>query len=217
MPLPELSSTPRTELKRHRERGRTSRDDLYAVLDAGLVCHLAVVTRGAPRVLPIAYGRAGETLYLHGSTGNAAYLACDGQEVCVAVTHLDGLVFARSVFSHSMNYRCAMIFGIARKVEERSEKLLGLRAVTEQMAVGQWDYARQPTPKELAATAVLALPLAEASVKIRAGGPVTEPEDALSEAWAGVVPVTMAFGEPVPDAALRPGTAAPGHIYLHRE
>ena len=212
MSLPDLSRTPRTVLNRHRERGRTDRDDLYAVLDAGLICHLGVIDDGVPRVLPTGYGRLGDILYLHGSSANATFMAGAGQEVCVTVTHLDGLVCARSVFSHSMNYRSAMIFGVARLVTDSAERLLALRTITEQLAPGQWSYARQPSKKELAATSVLALPLTEASVKIRSGGPADEPEDCAMDVWAGVVPVTTVFCEPEPDAALRPGIAVPPHI-----
>ena len=199
-------------LNRHRERGRTDRDDLYAVLDAGLICHLGVIDDGVPRVLPTGYGRLGDILYLHGSSANATFMAGAGQEACVTVTHLDGLVCARSVFSHSMNYRSAMIFGVARLVTDSAERLLALRTITEQLAPGQWSYARQPSKKELAATSVLALPLTEASVKIRSGGPADEPEDCAMDVWAGVVPVTTVFCEPEPDAALRPGIAVPPHI-----
>lgn len=216
MSLPELSATPRTALGRHRERGRADRDDLYAVLDAGIICHFGVIADGAPRVLPTGYGRLGDILYLHGSSANSTFMAGAGQEVCVAVTHLDGLVCARSVFNHSMNYRSAMIYGVARLLTDPDERILALRTITENLTPGQWSYARQPTRKELAATAVLALPLAEASVKIRAGGPSDEPEDHASGVWAGVVPVAMRFGEPEPDAALRPGIAAPEHIQRYQ-
>ena len=212
MSLPDLSSTPRTALGRHRERGRTERDDLYAVLDAGLVCHLGVIVNGVPRVLPTGYGRLGDLLYLHGSSANSSIMAGDRHEVCVTVTHLDGLVCARSVFNHSMNYRCAMVFGVARLVTEPAEQILALRTITEHLAPGQWSYARQPTKKELAATSALALPLTEASVKIRAGGPADEPEDYALDIWAGVVPVTTGFGKPVPDAVLRTGIETPPHI-----
>ena len=217
MSLPDLSSTPRTALHRHSERAQTDRDELYAVLDAVLICHLGVVADGLPRVLPTGYGRVGETLYLHGSSANATFMAGGGQEVCVTVTHLDGLVCARSVFTHSMNYRSAMIFGAARLVTEADERLEALRVITEHLAPGQWSYARQPTKKELAATSVLALPLTEASVKVRAGGPSDEPEDYAADVWAGVVPVTLRFGEPEPDAALRPGIATPEHIRRRRD
>jgi len=212
MTLPDLSSTQRTALRRHRERGRTDRDDLYAVLDAGLICHLGVIVNGAPRVLPTGYGRLGDLLYLHGSSANSSFAAGGGQEVCVTVTHLDGLVCARAVFNHSMNYRSAMIFGVARVVTDPAELTLALRIITEHLAPGQWSYARQPTRKELAATSVLALPLTEASVKIRAAGPSDEPEDYALDIWAGVVPVTTGFGEPEPDTALRPGIDVPEHI-----
>src|SRR5215471_10180953 len=207
-----LSATERTRLRRHAERGKTSRADLLAVLDAGMICHLGVVVNGAPLVLPTAYGRIGDTLYLHGSSANRILHAADGQEVCVTVTHVDGLVCARSVFSHSVNYRCAVVFGTARIVTDPDERLAGLRAVTEQLIPGRWDVVRAPTRKELAATSVLAIPLAEASVKIRTGPPGDEPEDLDLPVWAGVVPMTMSFGMPEPDPALRPGMTPPDHI-----
>jgi uncharacterized protein len=216
MGMPDLSSTPRTALRRHHERGRTDRDDLYAVLDAGLICHLGVVANGAPRVLPTGYGRRGDLLYLHGSSANATFMAGAGQEVCVTVTHVDGLVCARSVFNHSMNYRSAMIFGVARLLADPEERTAALRIITEHLVPGQWSYARQPSKKELAATSVLELPLAEASVKIRTGGAHDEPEDYAMDVWAGVVPVTAGFGEPESDADLRRGIAVPQHIRSRR-
>src|SRR6266704_3383813 len=166
-----LSPTDRTRLRRLRERGRTDRADLYAVLDAGLICHLGVVIDGAPVVLPTGYGRIDDTLYLHGSSANRSLLGADGQEVCVTVTLLDGLVCARSVFHHSMNYRSAVIFGTARLVTGETERLEAIRAITEHLIPGRWDNSRRLSRKELATTAVLALPLDEASVKARAGWP----------------------------------------------
>jgi uncharacterized protein len=212
MSIPDLSATPRTALRRHRDRGRTERDDLYAVLDAGLICHLGVIADGVPRVLPTGYGRVDDTLYLHGSSANATFMAAAGQQVCVTVTHLDGLVCARAVFSHSMNYRSAMIYGVARLLTGQAERIEALLVITEHLTPGQWSYARQPTARELAATSVLGLPLTEASVKIRDGGPSDEPEDYALDVWAGVVPVTVSFGEPEPDTALRPGISAPPHL-----
>jgi len=212
MSLSELSSTERTELRRHKDRGVSDRAELYAVLDAGLICHLGVIADGAPRVLPTGYGRSGDTLYLHGSSANATLWAGDGQEVCVTVTHLDALVCARSVFNHSMNYRSAMIYGVARLVTDRAAKTEALRIITEHLTPGQWGYAREPSAKELAATSVLELPLAEASVKIRAAGPSDEPEDYDRDVWAGVVPITTSFGQPEPDEVLRPGIGVPAHI-----
>ena len=207
-----LSATERTRLRRHSERGKTEYTELLAVLDAGMICHLGVVVNGAPLVLPTAYGRIGDTLYLHGSSANRSLHAADGNEVCVTVTHVDGLVCARSVFSHSVNYRCAVVFGTARIVTDEAERLAGLRAVTEQLIPGRWDAVRSPTRKELAATSVLAVSLAEASVKVRTGPPGDEPEDLDLPVWAGVVPITTSFGEPEPDPALRPGITPPDHI-----
>jgi uncharacterized protein len=207
-----LSSTERTTIHRLRERGSTDRRDLYAVLDTGLICHLGVIVDGSPVVLPTGYGRIGDTLYLHGSSANRALLAAAGQDICVTVTHLDGLVCARAVFHHSMNYRSAMAFGTPRLVTEDSERLAALHAVTEQLAPGRWDHARLPTRKELAATAVLALPLDEASVKIRTGPPKDDLQDYQSDFWAGVLPAALTFGEAQPDPKLRQGVPAPAHI-----
>jgi uncharacterized protein len=199
-------------LHRLRERGRLERSDLDAVLEAGLVCHLGVVIDGAPVVLPTGYGRIGDTLYLHGSTGNKSMLSAVGQQVCVTVTLLDGLVCARAVFHHSMNYRSAVIFGEPSLVTDPDEKLAALRAVTNHLVPERWEHTRQPTRKELAATAVLALPLDEASVKIRSGGPVDDPEDYDSGIWAGVLPAALAFGPAQPDPALTGDVPVPDHI-----
>jgi uncharacterized protein len=207
-----LPVTARTRLRRHAERAQTSRADLYAVLDAGMICHLGVIIDGVPVVLPTAYGRLGDTLYLHGSSANRSIAAADSHEVCVTVTHLDGLVCARAAFTHSVNYRSAVIFGTARLVTGDSERLAGLRAVTEQLIPGRWDQVRAPSRKELAATSVLAIPLAEASVKVRTGPPKDDEADLGSPAWAGVLPLSLAFGAPQPDPALPPGRELPGNI-----
>src|SRR5580704_4277282 len=207
-----LSPTPRTTLHRLRERARTDRDDLYAVLDAGLICHLGVVIDGTPVVLPTGYGRIGDLLYLHGSSANKSLLAAAGQPACVTITLLDGLVCARAVFHHSMNYRSAVIFGTARLVEDPAEKLAALKAVTNHLVPGRWDHARPPTRKELAATAVLALPLDEASVKVRSGEPKDDPEDYDTDIWAGVLPSALMFGPAEPDPLLKEGVPVPDHI-----
>jgi uncharacterized protein len=207
-----LSSTSRTTLRRHRERGVPDRDSLYAVLDAGLICHLGVVADGTPVVLPTAYGRDGDTLYLHGSSANGAFLAAEGQQVCVTVTHMDGLVCARSVFSHSVNYRSAMVFGTATRVTDSGERWQALRIITDHLIPGRWAAARQPTKKEMAATAVLSVPLTEASVKIRTGMPSDEPEDHDLDVWSGVLPMAVTFGEPRPDPTMRPEIPLPAHI-----
>jgi nitroimidazol reductase NimA-like FMN-containing flavoprotein (pyridoxamine 5'-phosphate oxidase superfamily) len=211
-----LSGTPRTTLRRHHERGATDRAELYAVLDAGLICHLGVVADGVPVVLPTAYGRMGDTLYLHGSSANGAFGAAAGQQVCVTVTHLDGLVCARAVFTHSVNYRSAVVFGQASIVSDEDERRHGLEVITDHLIPGRWAAARQPTKKEMAATAVLSLPLTEASVKIRTGMPADDGEDLDLDVWAGVLPVALTFGEPQPDPSLRDDIKLPDHIRDYR-
>ncbi|GAB3905333.1 pyridoxamine 5'-phosphate oxidase family protein [Microbispora bryophytorum] len=207
-----LSTTARTTLRRSKDRARTDRADLYAILDAGLVCHLGVLAGGSPMVIPTAYGRIGDTLYLHGSTGAASLRAALRAPVCVTVTHLDGVVLARSAFHHSVNYRSAMVYGLARLVDDPEERLAGLRAVTEQLAPGQWDAVRLPDRKETAATAVVALSLEEASVKVRQGPPKDDEEDYDLPVWAGVLPLTVSWGAPEPDPRLAPGIPVPPHI-----
>lgn len=210
-----LSPTARSTLRRHRDRARADRRALYAVLDEGLVCHLGIVVDGAPRVLPTLFGRHGETLYLHGSSA-AASLAGDSP-VCVTVTLLDGLVYARSVFHHSANYRSAVLQGVAQPVLEPAAKLDALRTIVDHLTPGSWDHARRPSGKELAATAVLALELDEASVKVRTGPPGDDEADvARGSVWAGVLPVRTVFGEPEP-CPLLPAEhrAAPPHVRDH--
>ncbi|RBY91573.1 pyridoxamine 5'-phosphate oxidase family protein [Blastococcus sp. TBT05-19] len=207
-----LSPTPRSTVRRGARRARTDRADLYAVLDAGLIGHLGVVVEGAPVVLPTGYGRRGETLYLHGSTGAASLRASSGVPVSFTVTHLDGIVYARSAFHHSVNYRCAVVHGTARAVTDEDERLLGLEALTEQLAPGSWSATRLPDRKELAATAVLALDLTEASVKIRTGPPGDDEADLALPVWAGVLPLRTVAGEPEPCPLLPAGEAVPARV-----
>jgi uncharacterized protein len=207
-----LSATPRTQLRRKRERQADDRALLHAVLDEALVCHLGLVDGdGSPLVLPTMHARVGEVVYVHGSSG-AASLAAD-RDVCLTVTLLDGLVLARSVFAHSANYRSAVVRGRARRVTDPDEQLRALRAVVEHLTPGQWDHARRPDRRESAATAVLALPLDEASVKVRQGPP-GDPEavDAGDRRWAGVVPVGTVRGVPETCPALPDDVAVPEHV-----
>lgn len=213
-----LSPTDRSTVRRGSKRARSDRADLYAVLDAGLIGHLGVQLGDAPVVLPTGYGRRGDTLYLHGSTGAATLrAAAGGVPVCFTVTHLDGIVYARSAFHHSVNYRCAVVHGTARLLDDPAERLLGLEVLTEHLAPGSWSATRLPDRKELAATAVLALDLTEASVKIRSGPPGDDDRDLPSPGtpdpvWAGVLPLRTVAGEPEPCPLLPAGAPVPGRV-----
>jgi uncharacterized protein len=206
-----LSATERTRHRRYRHLGRADRDFLHAVLDAGLVAHLGVITGGWPMVVPTMYGYDPDTLYLHGSVASQS-LNTAGTPACVTNTLTDGLVLARSVFEHTINYRSAIIYGQPRLVTDPAERLTGLRAIAEHVAPGQWDYARQPSRKELAAVRLLALSLDEASVKIRTGPPSDgDSPDAALGLWAGELPLATTWQQPLPDPALPPGIPHPAH------
>ncbi len=209
---PALAATDRTRLGRHKERGATDRAALHEVLDEALICHLGFVADDSPVVIPTGYGVDGETLYLHGSVAARPLTGTPGRPICVTVTLLDGIVLARSVFSHSMNYRSAVIFGVPRLVTDAAEKLRALECVTEHLAPGQWAATRQPTRKELAATSVLALPLDEASVKIRSGPPKDDAEDVAAGGWAGVLPIASGWAAPVTAPDVPAGVPAPAHV-----
>jgi nitroimidazol reductase NimA-like FMN-containing flavoprotein (pyridoxamine 5'-phosphate oxidase superfamily) len=213
-PLPPLSPTERTTLGRRKIRAVTDRSALHALLDDALICHLGVIRDGAPLVLPTGYGRDGDMLYLHGSTGASSLrLAGGGIEICVTVTQLDGIVYARSINNHSMNYRSAVILGEARPVVDVEAKTHALHVITDHLAPGSWEHARDVNAKEFAAVSVLALDLAEASLKVRATGPGDEQEDVdANAAWAGVLPIRTVFGEPEPCPNLAPGFPVPGHV-----
>jgi uncharacterized protein len=210
--LPSLSASARTAHKRLREQGRTDRADLMAVLRAGFIAHLGVPTGQGVMVIPTVYGFDEQRAYVHGSVASRS-LSADMPEVTLTVTIVDGLVLARSVFEHAVNYRSATIYARPRIVDDPAEKLAGLRLVSEHLAPGQWDYVRQPSRKELAATRMLALSLAEASVKIRTGPPDdADSPDAELGLWAGELPLDTRWGSPVPDPALPAGLAPPAHI-----
>jgi len=210
-----LSPTARTTVNRGRARARTDRDDLVGVLEAALICHLGVLVGGVPMVLPTAFGvdldgpDSGGTLYLHGSVASRSLRAAPDLDICVTLTVLDGLVLARSAFHHSMNYRSAVILGRPRVVDDASERVHALDLIVDHVAPGRAATLRPHTRKELVATSILALPLAEASVKIRSGGPVDDDADVDEGGWAGVIPVRQVRGAPEPDAFVPAGTAAP--------
>ncbi|MFD9791227.1 pyridoxamine 5'-phosphate oxidase family protein [Streptomyces sp. NPDC059070] len=210
-----LAVTDRTRHRRLREQGSVEVADLDAVLRAGFVCHLGVVVDGAPMVVPTVYGVDFEsrTLYVHGSVASRSLVRSPGQTVCVTVTHVDGLVLARSVFEHGVNYRSAMVYGVPRPVTDGDELAHGLRILTEQCAPGQWGYARGPSRKELAATTLLALELTQASVKTASGPPQDgDGPDGELGLWAGVVPLRSYFDAPEPDPRLPAGIALPPHV-----
>jgi uncharacterized protein len=212
-----LSPTPRSTIQRGKKRAVTDRAALERVLDAGLICHLAFVTPdGHPVVVPTGYGHEDGTLYVHGSSGAASLRSGAGAEVCVNVTLLDGVIYSRAVFHHSVNYRSATIHGAARPVTDPDAKLHALRVITDHIAPGSWDHARGPSPQEFAKTAVLALDLHEAAVKIRTGGPGEEPQDLTPERvggnWAGVLPLVRNWGTPEPCEHLPAGVEVPDYV-----
>ena len=194
--------TPRTTLARHPERGTHERETIHQILDEGFVCHVGFVAEGQPYVIPTGYGRVGDTVYIHGSAASRMLRNLQkGIELCLTVTLLDGLVMARSAFSHSMNYRSVVILGKAVIVEDRQEKIGALQAISEQIVPGRWAEVRKPTEQELKATSVLKLPLEEASAKIRTGGPKDPQEDFGFPVWAGVLPLSLVPGTPIEDPA----------------
>lgn len=196
----------RTRLCRKAERGHYDRATIDAILDEALICHVGFAVDGRPWVMPTAFARLGEHLYLHGASGNASLRAlAGGAEACVTVTLLDGLVLARSAFHHSMNYRSVMVFGTTSAVTDESEKCSALAAIVDHMEAGRSESSRAPTDAEVRSTLVVRLSLEEASAKIRTGGPVDDDADYALEHWAGVIPLTLTRGEPVVDPGGRPG------------
>ncbi|MGA9967294.1 MAG: pyridoxamine 5'-phosphate oxidase family protein [Terriglobales bacterium] len=209
MPQPSAPSA-RTRLVREADRAVYDRAAAYRILDEGFICHVGFVVHGQPFVIPTGYGRVGDNLYIHGSAASRMLRRVDeGVAVCVTVTLLDGLVLARSIFNHSMNYRSVVILGTARAVNDPTEKLEALRLLSEHILPGRWVESRQPNEKELKATLVMRLPIEEFSAKVRQGPPVDDEEDYSFATWAGVVPLTLVAGEPIDDARLMPGLKTP--------
>ena len=206
-------TTDRVRLRRLPDQGSHSRHDLDSVLDAGFVCHLGLVVDGWPMVVPTTYGRAGDHLFVHGSAASRSLRTAKvPTPVCVTVTLVDGLVLARSVFNHSVNYRCAMVYGMPELLSDPEQKLAGLATISEHAVPGQWGYARSPSAKELAATTVLRLSLDESSVKVSEGPPDDDDADLDLDVWAGEVPLRTVRLEPVAAPDLAGGIALPDHI-----
>jgi uncharacterized protein len=200
-----FTPTSRTRVVRHPERAVYDRDLVYAILDEGYVCHVGFSIDGQPFVIPTAYGRAGDRIYIHGSAASRMLRSIGGGvDVCVTVTLVDGFVLARAAFRHSMNYRSVVILGRARLVTEPAEKMEALRSFTNHIVPGRWDEIRPPNEKEMLATSVLVLPLDEVSAKVRSGPPLDIEDDFLRPVWAGVVPLRAQLGEPVADSHVLP-------------
>ena len=209
----DLTVTPRTRVRRVPKRAVYDRATVEAILDEGLVCHLAFTHMGQPFCIPTIHARHGDVVYLHGSSASRMMRTlAAGAPACLTVTHVDGLVLARSAFHHSLNYRSAMLLGTLRVVEDPDEKNVALEALTERLVPGRWPEIRWPSRKELKATSVLAFALDEASAKVRTGGPVDDEPDYALPVWAGVVPLAVQPGAPVPDERLPAGTAVPEHV-----
>jgi uncharacterized protein len=212
---PQSAPSSRTQVERLPERGHYDRETIHGILDQAFLCHVGFVVDGQPFVIPTSYGRSGDVLFVHGSAASRMLRNLSGGiPVCITVTLLDGLVVARSLFHSSMNYRSVVILGTARVVTDAQERLRALRAVAEQIFPGRWEDARQPNEQELKATSVLAIPLSEASAKIRTGPPKDEQEDYALPIWAGIVPLRVTAGAPEADPVLPAGLAGRVPAYL---
>ena len=201
--------TERNQVKRLPKRASYDRETVYKILDAAFVCHVGFVVEGQPFVIPTAYGRDGDKIYIHGATKSRMLAHMEqGLPVCLTVTHLDGIVVARSTFHSSVNYRSVMVFGQAKPVGN-DRKSYALEVITNQIINGRWEEARPPHEKELKGTTVLAIEIESASAKIRTGGPNDEKEDYDLDIWAGIIPLRMIAGTPVADEWLREGLPIP--------
>jgi len=212
-----LQVTERTTLKRAPRRGSFDRETIYRILDEAFVCHVGFTIDQRPVVIPTAYARVGDDLLIHGSTVSRMLITLAMEvDVCVTVTLIDGLVLARSAFDHSLNYRSVMIFGKAKVLIDRQEKVAALRAFTEQIIPRRWDEVRPPNVQELKATTVLVLPLQEVSAKIRTGAPLDNEQDYELDIWAGVIPLKLSVGEPIADERLKEGISIPPSVLNYK-
>jgi uncharacterized protein len=216
---PDTTAPPsaRTTVRRLAERGRYDGATAHAILDEGLVAHVGIATDDGPVVIPMLYGRHGDRLLLHGSPASRLLRGgAKGTELCVTVTLVDGLVLARSAFHHSMNYRSVVVIGTATAIQDVGDRRAALEALVDHIVPGRMPDVREPSDKELRGTLVLALPLDECSVKVRTGGPKEEPEDMDLPVWAGVIPVTTAYGLPIPDPDLAGDPPVPPYASAYR-
>jgi nitroimidazol reductase NimA-like FMN-containing flavoprotein (pyridoxamine 5'-phosphate oxidase superfamily) len=204
--------TARTKLRRKPARGSHERAAIEAILDEALVSHLGFLDAGLPVVIPTLHVRLGSHVYLHGSAASRALRESKGAEVCLTATLIDGLVLARAAMHHSANYRSAMLFGAGEWIEDEAEKLTALEALVEKLVPGRWGDARGPTERELRATALLRIPLEEASAKLRSGPPIDDEADLELSVWAGVIGLRTVAGQPEPDELLAPGIRLPAYL-----
>lgn len=211
-----MSDFPKSELntvKRLPKRGAYDKETIYAIVDEALICHVGFAVEGEPFAMPTIHTRIGDTIYLHGAVANRMLTHIKaGNSVCITVTHIDGIVFARSVFHHSMNYRSAVLFGTGRVVESYEERWKVFEALTEHIAKGRWAEARHPNEVEDKTTAIVAVEITSASAKMRSGPAGDEEEDYVLPVWAGVLPMKTVYGPPERDARLPEGVKEPGYI-----
>ena len=209
----DFKPTARTRLKRAHERAHFDRATVYAVLDAGILCHVGYAIDGQPFVTPTLHWREGDRVYIHGSSASRMVRHLEaGNPCCLTVTHMDGLVMARSAMHHSVNYRSVMVLGCMEKVDDAAHKMASLQAVVDRVCPGRWDDIRPPNDQEFKATTVLGMDIEEVSAKVRTGPPIDDDEDYALSCWAGVVPTAIEMGTPIDDAKLTPGIATPGYL-----
>ena len=209
----EMRITEKSRIKRAPTRAVYDRATVDAILDAGLLCHVGYVIDGAPYVTATCHWRKGDRVYWHGAAASRMLrMVTSGVPVCFTVSHLDGIVLARSGFHHSVNYRGVTLFGEAVKIEDEGEKLAALKDLSDRLTPGRWEELRPVNDQEMKGTTICALEIDEGSAKVRAGGPVDDEEDYNLDVWAGVVPVTTTLGAPIPDTRLKPGIAEPAYL-----
>jgi uncharacterized protein len=208
-----FEKTKRSKVVRAPKRGHYDRETINAIIDDAIFCHVGFVSDGKPAVIPINHWRIGDQVFFHGSSASRLIgVLCNGEDVCVTVTHLDGLVLARSAFHYSVNYRSAVIFGRAHEVVDEKEKMSALEALIERVSPGRWAEIRIPNAIEMKATRVAALPLTEASAKVRSGPPIDDEDDYALPVWAGIVPLETRAGTPLPDDRLAAETPLPAYL-----
>lgn len=211
-----METFPKTDLntvKRVPKRGQYDKETIYDIVDDALICHVSFVFDGRPMIIPTIHARQGDTILLHGATSSRMLRhIATGADLCIAVTHLDGLVLARSVFHHSMNYRSAVLFGKGELIDDPEKKMAALKIFTEKLIPGRWDDARPPSPTEAKATHIVRIPIESASAKVRVGPPGDDDKDYALDVWAGVLPMHTVFGDLTADPLLKAGVEAPDYL-----